>query len=124
MLKRWALIGVIGFVILIVIQGSMGTVFTVVNADLDQLSADLLVIAPKVAVASAAVGLVLLCTHWGRRHGQKMITAAFIAAIGAASLSALMAWAGTEGQGLTPTVTGIASELLGKVTSGVQQGVH
>jgi hypothetical protein len=122
-MKKLALWGLGGFVGLMVITGLLPTVSSEVGTFVDTATTVILALAPKVALGSAALGLVLLCFHWTRAHAHKMIVFAIVCAIGSAALSVAFSWFSTESASVAPTATTLAGDLVARVVGGLQAGI-
>jgi hypothetical protein len=122
-MKRVALVLLGIFVVLMFAQSMIPAAASMVSTIADELSTTVLAIAPKIAVGAAAIGLILCCTHWTRKHGQKWILGAIICAVGAAAVSGVFAWFGSESQTVSVTSTTLAGDLITRVLGGLQAGI-
>lgn len=122
-MRKLAVWGIAVFIGLMVITGLLPTVSSELGTFVDTATTVILALAPKVALGSAALGLVLLCFHWTRAHAHKMIVFSIVCAVGSAALTVAFGWFSAESASVAPTAASLAGDLVTRVVSGLQAGL-
>lgn len=106
-------IGAVALLAAYVLLPSLGVAVGVV---LNEATAVLLMWAPKVAVVAGVAALILLCIPFTRHHAQGMLAAAILLALGAAGMSAGVAWIEGHSAVVTADVLSAGNTLLARLT--------
>lgn len=105
--------GVLGVaVVFLLVVVLLPTIGAVVGGALDEVTAVLLGIAPKVAVVAGIAALIMFCIPFTRHHAQGMLVGAVVLAVGAAAFSTIVAWLGAHSAVLTADVLSAGNTLL------------
>lgn len=118
----------IGGLVAVVLIGMFGvsmlpTAFNILGSLAGEMSTGILAVAPKVAVASLLLGLVLAIPHWTRHHAHGVIKYSILLGLLSGVVSVGMAWGANETAHAAPTAMNITTSLIGRIFSGFQAGV-
>lgn len=123
MFKKLALIGVVVLLVMVFGAPMLATSASIFGTFVDTGTTVLLNVAPKIAVASFLVGLVLLSNHWTRKHAHIWIVGSVFLLIGSAAVSVVSGWATAETQTVAASGTSIASAAISRILGGLTAGI-
>lgn len=123
MFKKLALIGVVVLLVMVFGAPMLATSASIFGTFVDTGTTALINIAPKLAVGSFLVGLVLFSNHWTRKHAHIWIVGSVLLLIGSAAVTVGAAWATAETQTVAASGTSIASAAIARILGGLTAGI-
>lgn len=122
-MRKLAMIGVMVLLVMVFGAPMLSTSAGIAGNFVDTATTVLLNVAPKIAVGSFLVGLVLLTNHWTRKHAVTWIVGSVICLIGAAAVSVVSNWTTVETQSVATSATSIATAMISRILGGLTAGV-